>query len=530
MQPLAAAAHNSGCRRQRRHNAPATRGRWLLGLLALASCAADTELPPLMSAPPADSDTSGPAERSPALLESSVLRSWSSAEREPYSFPAFPHGNKDFNNFIAACGSQPALPLERFDAPGSCEPGLVGHLIARDDGGPGVISRVYFTGGPDGPNARGRVLDERIRIYADDLSQPVYDHALAEWQDSDSPLTRWTSGALVSYASIPYQHSLRVLLDGLHVDSIYYYQVEARSQPPTAPDTPELPSEPLSFDQAVILAPGEQRVVFERNAAGQLQQLRFELGQTDVALLDQIDLVLEWDDLVQPAVDLPLGRVFASSQELRSFRTSMMSVVLDADLVTLSVELPMPFERHARVSLRNRGQLSHSLRVQLVGSSEPPAGSWGYLHARFNEAQGPFTPEQRFMAAAASGKGKLVGISMFLDGRGFAARGTPHPISFLEGDPMLTLDGKLALHGTGTEDFFNSGWYFQDGPFEAPFGALVSTATDLAAGTARLTALRWLLGDNAFEFSNSLTLQFEYGAFEPLAAHHYAAVAFFYLR
>jgi hypothetical protein len=137
-----------------------------------------------------------------------------------------------------------------------------------------VISRVYFTAGHDGPHARGRVLGERIRIYIDDLSQPAYDHPLSDWRASDSPLTRWTSGALVSYAVI----------------------------------------------------------------------------------------------------------------------------------------------------------------------------------------------------------------------------------------------------------------YFQDGPFEAPFGALVSTASDLGAGRARLTALRWLLADNAFEFANTLELQFEYGAFEPFAADHYAAVAFFYLR
>ncbi|HKU40611.1 MAG TPA: DUF2961 domain-containing protein, partial [Polyangiales bacterium] len=227
---------------------------------------------------------------------------------------------------------------------------------------------------------------------------------------------------------------------------------------------------------------------------------------------------------------LSLGRLFASSQELRAFDTRPLGVELGSERVRLRFELPMPFAQRARVSLRNRTASARELHVAIEGTSALPSGTWGRLHATLREAQGPFTPDQRFLAATAQRQGKLVGLSMFFDGRGFAARGTPHPISFLEGDPLLSIDGREALHDTGTEDFFSCGWYFQDGPFQAPFGALVSSASDLAAGTARLTVLRWMLADNAFEFSNTFDLQFEYGVFEPLAAHHYAAVAFFYLR
>lgn len=452
----------------------------------------------------------------------------------PYSYPAFPHGNKDFNNFLDVCGSRPSLPLIALDAPGSCEPELGGHLIARDDRGPGVISRLFFTSGSIQPNAHGRVLEERIRIYADDLTRPVYDGALASWRDGaeppfDAPNTRWTSGALVSYPSIPYQTRMRVVLDALRDDSMYYYTVEARSSPPLDDATPSAPGEPLFHEADVQLAGGALQSVFERVGQGQLQHVRFELGR-DAALLEQIDLVLEWDDLPQPALDLPLARLFASSQELRAFQTTPLTVELSEQRVVLRLELPMPFAQRARLSLRNRGQATSTLHVGLDGTGALPGGTWGHLHATLREAQGPFTPDQRFVAASATGRGKLIGVAMFCDGRGFADRGTPHPISFLEGDALLASDGRDALHDTGTEDFFSSGWYFQDGTFEAPFGALVSVAADLGAGTARLTALRWLLGDNAVEFSNSLNLQFEYGAFEPLAAYHYAAVAFFYLH
>ena len=31
---------------------------------------------------------------------------------------------------------------------------------------------------------------------------------------------------------------------------------------------------------------------------------------------------------------------------------------------------------------------------------------------------------------------------------------------YLEGDERAFVDGRLAFHGTGTEDFYEGGWYF----------------------------------------------------------------------
>ena len=39
--------------------------------------------------------------------------------------------------------------------------------------------------------------------------------------------------------------------------------------------------------------------------------------------------------------------------------------------------------------------------------------------------------------------------------------------AFLEGDEMIYVDGEkeAAIKGTGTEDYFNSGWYFNQGEY-----------------------------------------------------------------
>jgi len=170
-----------------------------------------------------------------------------------------------------------------------------------------------------------------------------------------------------------------------------------------------------------------------------------------------------------------------------------------------------------------------TLKVRIEGSEQLPAGTFGKLHTSWTEEQGPFTPQQRFHATARNGSGKFVGLIMYLQGSGKADGRTPHPVSFLEGDATLTVDGH-AMQGTGTEDHFNAGFYFQDGPFDFPFGALTQLDADLNAGTGQVTVVRWHLLEEAIEFARSFDLKFEYGAYEPLAAQRYGAVAFYYLR
>jgi hypothetical protein len=44
----------------------------------------------------------------------------------------------------------------------------------------------------------------------------------------------------------------------------------------------------------------------------------------------------------------------------------------------------------------------------------------------------------------------------------------------LEGDEMIWIDGESepSIKGTGTEDYFQGGWYWENGPFSAPFHGL----------------------------------------------------------
>lgn len=481
------------------------------------------------------------------VLDGTEYVGWSSAERGASDIPLFAHSNKDFNNFIAVCGAVPQLQFQAVDRFGPCEAPLHGYLIAEDNSGPGVISRVYFTSGPIAPPSVATYRGERLRVYADDQSQPVYDGRLADWQGGDAvfrpPLTRWTSGALVNYTPIPYQKRVRILLDGLTDDSMYYYQVDARrrlARPPEQAQTLSVLAETAGTppgqalqrtrfaDRDWVLAAGAGMDVFTREEPGTIQFLQLTHAPADIEAARDTHVQLFWNGAKHPSLDLPLAVLFAGRQEQRAFRTLPMVVEL-GDVRRFTLTLPMPFRKSARVRLENRGRVAHTVHATVDGTPRVPAGDYGELRATWLEQHGPFTPKHRIRAARYRGKGKFVGLIMFVGGRGKADAQSPHPVSFLEGDATTIVDGR-AIQGTGTEDYFNAGFYFQGGPYDSPFSALVHFAANLEHGTGQVTAMRWHVLEDVIEFEQGFELRFEPGGYEPLAANDYAALGFFYAK
>jgi hypothetical protein len=76
--------------------------------------------------------------------------------------------------------------------------------------------------------------------------------------------------------------------------------------------------------------------------------------------------------------------------------------------------------------------------------------------------------------------------------------------------------------GTGTEDFFSSGWYFDHGPYSAPFhGCVIKDELN-----AKVSAYRWYIED-ALPFTKSIKFTIEHGTNNDHEAD-YSSVAYFY--
>jgi hypothetical protein len=481
------------------------------------------------------------------VLGSSAFRLISSYDRDEQStFPFVAAGNKDFNNWIAVCG-ETQNTLSGFSDGSPCDPGLHGYLIASDDSGPGFVSRIFYTHKDLDSTASA---NERIRIYVDDLTTPAYEGALSDWQNGApepfvEPLVEWTSGALVSYVPISYQSKLRILLDDLTPTSGYFYQVDVRSSGPTARFTPAKLESVGSLggqlerdakigtgravwtnDQWTVPA-GKTVHLLDRTGSGTLGSIRITVDAAMDVLADT-ELDVTWDDAATPAIALPIGWLFGQRPAPSAFDTLPMTVRLVDKSVELTLSLPMPFSSHAQIDAVNRGKVSHDLKAQLEGVKGHVEGA-GYLHATLQEARAPMAADARFPVATLRGRGRYIGSVLFLQGRANAALLVSDPLNFLEGDDVLTVDGRVAGNGTGTEDFLDGGWYFENGLFSSPFAALLAKTDSTTQTMGQITAVRWQVLADAVDFDKSLDLTLEYGAHASSTATYYSSVGFYYL-
>jgi hypothetical protein len=223
-----------------------------------------------------------------------------------------------------------------------------------------------------------------------------------------------------------------------------------------------------------------------------------------------------------------LAELFAARRAPASFETLPMSVQLDGARATLTLTLPMPFSSHAVIALKKKSGADPSVvHVRADGVATLPRDDWGYLRASPHRTENP-GPGEHHDVIDLSGRGKYVGTVMHLTGRANPMSRVKDPFNFLEGDDQAQADGKSATAGTGTEEYFDAGWYFRDGPFAAPFSAAVSVGPGVADGTGEVSAVRWQALGDAVDFRDTFALTFEYGANAPATALTYESVALYY--
>ncbi|HWL89603.1 MAG TPA: DUF2961 domain-containing protein [Polyangiaceae bacterium] len=239
------------------------------------------------------------------------------------------------------------------------------------------------------------------------------------------------------------------------------------------------------------------------------------------ATLNALWLRITWNGDSQPSVDAPLGSFFAQGQFGPAISAGL-GAGMNPD-GTMYLFFPMPFQAHAKIELVNRG----SARVDDIWydvEHAPFAGPFddvGTFHASFNVAQ-PSTDGVDLVYLDTEGAGQVVGVVESQLAWAKAADNIPS----LEGDERALIDDRRtpSIHGTGTEDFFNGGYYFSNGTFSLPMSGLVQYPRDLDATCGGLSKtdgdticdgramVRFFVSD-AIPFQKHIHLSREHGAF-----------------
>jgi hypothetical protein len=210
-------------------------------------------------------------------------------------------------------------------------------------------------------------------------------------------------------------------------------------------------------------------------------------------------------------VDAPVGQLFGSGLGPADVRSLLVAQRRAAPGSFVSW-WPMPFREGMAVGLRNptRQPARVSVRAIVDRGSPLPALLASRQAGRFHAtSRFGVTPRGRpWPVLQARGRGVLVGLSATLVG----PRSRPgHPTNHLEGDELIVADGGPALHGTGTEDFFEAGWYWNRGAHTLPFtGAPVRRVASGGCADDCTAAYRLLVSD-AIPFSSSLRFDLEHG-------------------
>ncbi len=130
---------------------------------------------------------------------------------------------------------------------------------------------------------------------------------------------------------------------------------------------------------------------------------------------------------------------------------------------------PMPYWESALIQIVNKSDdplTSLPFAIEYTTNTYDRAKA-GHFNALFNENTVVDNgTDVNFIDE--TGRGHIVGLSLFMESSG---AGGYRDMSYLEGDERVHVDGNLTpcIHGTGTEDYFNCGWYFNWGSPSLPY-------------------------------------------------------------
>lgn len=418
-----------------------------------------------------------------------------------------------------------------------------GDSVLAETDGPGVIQRIWTT---HTSGERPGLLDrknEHIKIYLDGQARPALDVPLekifsGEHPHFPRPLVSEGSGGFVSYVPIPFRNGCKVVVEG---EGVRFFQIGVLALP-TAEGVATFTEEPSADVRAELdkakrlwskpatyetLSTADSRVA-EYKVEGLARSEHVFCLPSGPATIRSIELeptaetldawrsarlriIWEAEEDGAAGVDLPFAYAFATLADAIDFQ----SLLVGRSGNIWYNRFPMPYRRQATLRIDSEKPIQGKLSVRF---HKRVAADAGYFRASYREAL-PTRPKEDFNWLKEEGRGHFAGVLM-------ATRGGAKLPYWLEGDDRFTVDGKLAIHGTGSEDFFNCGWYALGGRLNGP-AAYPSHGFPIYRSPQKevwqAAAYRWNVADPV-PFSTSITAGIEHGGENQFEADYRAGV------
>ena len=404
---------------------------------------------------------------------------------------------------------------------------------------PGVIYRFWMPHATDSQIVR-MYFDGELTPRIDTTSETILDGNFAYFT---APLVDTFAGGQVCYEPIFFAQSIRIEtmtqpLTGYK--SRHYYQYSYITFPPgtllTTYDGTLSPEQQAARDATVALfnnvgqhpagqnpaavavptpptsiPAGATLTLFTGNGPGIIRRLNVRMDAAADAALDGLHLEVTYDAETTPAIDVPVAQFFGAGH----LRATYQSLPIGTDSPDgFYCYWPMPFRDAVSVSLVNTTTSSidiDSAWVEYEAVSVPNDMCYFRAHA-FTDTKA--TGQVYHPILSATGRGHYVGNLLFTEQDAFS-------FAMLEGDDVITIDGAEVLYGTGLEDAYNGGFYYNwvgtappepEGPdpqsASRPLNGILYVHREDGVEHARADQYRWYIADR-IPFYNSIDVDIE---------------------
>ena len=288
------------------------------------------------------------------------------------------------------------------------------------------------------------------------------------------------------------------------------------------------------------MAPGETRTIAELDGAGTINHIWITIAP-EAPKLNRSDIILRiyWDGNEYPSVESPIGPFFGQGWDETYSWSSLPLAASPQKGNALVSYFKMPFAKGAKIEIENQADVKIGAFYYYIDyiEQEKPMENLAYFHAWYNQQTCEAAPEGEnewgllssevgknplgggnYKIMETSGKGHYVGVNYYVN--------SPTPIWYGEGDDMFFIDGaqKPTLHGTGTEDYFNTSWSPNE-KYAHPYFGFARVPDDIG-WLGRTHCYRFHLDDPIF-FDKSLLFTIEHGHYNYLSLEM-CSVAYWY--
>lgn len=418
-----------------------------------------------------------------------------------------------------------------------------GEYVLFDEYGAGCVYRFWMTYDPSHVD----YAQARIRFYFDGDAEARLDLSIDEFfSGTEAPLLfplagrrHQSSHGYYSYLPFPYRDRLKITLSRRpFFYNITYHRYDTSDGVQSWTGEEDIstvlaqwnavgidpkPSAGNSVQAGHLTLPaGSTGTLFQAVGQGSIQRILLDPGPISSNLMRAVRLQASWDGAPM-AVDVPLGDFFGSAWRRVNVTALPLGMRTSGDWYCY---FPMPFWESADIRLVNTGDeplpsLPFEIHYQTNGYERSRAG---YFHALYRE-ETLENDGRDYLFLKTQGRGHLVGISLFMESTG---SGGYMDMAYLEGDERAYIDGaeSPAIHGTGNEDYFNAGWYFNQGVFCRPYHGHPWREQFSVERPNQTQAYRFHLSD-IITFMDSLRFGIEHGP-QNDSPGTFASVAYFY--